>query len=785
MIRIFYSFTLLFISSLVYAQDQFTVSGYVKDYSNGEELIGVTVFIKELGTGTISNHYGFYSVTLPQGSYNLVFSYVGFQTKPVQIDLNADLELNQELITDATLLKDIVIVGEEEDQDVNVQGTRMSANNLNIEQIKKLPALFGEPDIIKNVQMQPGVVAVGEGTSGYFVRGGTPDQNLILIDEAPIFDPSHFFGLFSIFNADVIKDTELIKGGIPARYGGRLSSILDIRTKDGNTKKLAGSAGLGLLSSKLMLEGPIVKEKSSFLLSGRRSYIDLFLKGNEDVSKVYFYDVNAKVNWKANNKNRFFLSTYLGRDVQQFNDDGAFDWGNKTASLRWNHLFNDRIFSNTSLIFSRFDYGLEIFDEIEGLEWTAGITQASFKEDFTYFINPQNELTFGYEGTYRNFSPGKVVPNSENSIFKRTELEKNSSFDHALYLGNKQAITNKLTLEYGLRYTIFQNIGPSTIYEYEDPLDNVNINRIDSTAYGSFETIKTFQNFEPRFSTRYLINNTSSVKASYNRMVQNVHLLSNSVVSLPFNTWAPSGPYIDPQKSDQYAIGYFRNLRDNAYELSGEVYYKRSFDLTAFADNANVFFNEDLAVEFRNGTSRAYGLELYGRKNVGRLTGFVSYTLSKATQKIPGINLDRRFPASHDRRNNLAINATFKLSDRVTFGGNFVYGTGRPFTLPVGRYEIENYNLNFYTGRNQYRLPDFHRLDLSASIRPKKNLGKKWRSSWTFAIYNAYNRKNPFTIYTRKRQTDDGDIIGDGSELEARLVYLFPILPSITYNVTF
>ena len=785
MIRIFYSFTLLFISSLVYAQDQFTVSGYVKDYSNGEELIGVTVFIKELGTGTISNHYGFYSVTLPQGSYNLVFSYVGFQTKPVQIDLNADLELNQELITDATLLQDIVIVGEEEDQDVNVQGTRMSANNLNIEQIKKLPALFGEPDIIKNVQMQPGVVAVGEGTSGYFVRGGTPDQNLILIDEAPIFDPSHFFGLFSIFNADVIKDTELIKGGIPARYGGRLSSILDIRTKDGNTKKLAGSAGLGLLSSKLMLEGPIVKEKSSFLLSGRRSYIDLFLKGNEDVSKVYFYDVNAKVNWKANNKNRFFLSTYLGRDVQQFNDDGAFDWGNKTASLRWNHLFNDRIFSNTSLIFSRFDYGLEIFDEIEGLEWTAGITQASFKEDFTYFINPQNELTFGYEGTYRNFSPGKVVPNSENSIFKRTELEKNSSFDHALYLGNKQAITNKLTLEYGLRYTIFQNIGPSTIYEYEDPLDNVNINRIDSTAYGSFETIKTFQNFEPRFSTRYLINNTSSVKASYNRMVQNVHLLSNSVVSLPFNTWAPSGPYIDPQKSDQYAIGYFRNLRDNAYELSGEVYYKRSFDLTAFADNANVFFNEDLAVEFRNGTSRAYGLELYGRKNVGRLTGFVSYTLSKATQKIPGINLDRRFPASHDRRNNLAINATFKLSDRVTFGGNFVYGTGRPFTLPVGRYEIENYNLNFYTGRNQYRLPDFHRLDLSASIRPKKNLGKKWRSSWTFAIYNAYNRKNPFTIYTRKRQTDDGDIIGDGSELEARLVYLFPILPSITYNVTF
>lgn len=748
-------------------------------------MIGVTVLIKELGSGTITNHYGFYSITLPPGTYNLNFSYVGFQDFNNTVDLTSNIELNQELKTDSRLLQEIEVVAEKDDEDVNVQGTRMSVNDLNIEQIKKLPSLFGEPDIIKNVQMQPGVISVGEGTSGYFVRGGTADQNLILIDEAPIFDPSHFFGLFSIFNADVIKDSELMKGGIPARYGGRLSSILDVRTKDGNSKKFAGSGGIGLLASRLTLEGPIKKDKSSFIVSGRRSYIDLFLKGNEDVSKVYFYDLNAKVNWKINNKNRFFFSTYFGRDVQQFNDDGAFSWGNKTATFRWNHLFNDRLFSNTSLIYSDFDYGLEIFDEIEGLEWTAGIRQVSFKEDFTYFVNPQNELTFGYDGTYRRFSPGLIEPNSDNSIFKRTELMNNAALDHAFYLGNNQAITDKLTFEYGLRYTIFQNVGPGTVYQYEDVQDNVDINRVDSIRYGSLETIKTFQNLEPRFAARYLLNNTSSLKASYNRMVQNVHLLSNSVVSLPFNTWAPSGPYIDPQKSDQYAVGYFKNLQNNAYELSTEVYYKKSYDLTAFADNANVFFNEDLAVEFRKGDAEAYGLELYARKNKGRLIGFVSYTLSKAEMTIPGINDDRTFPASHDRRHNLTANASIDLSNRVTLGTNFVYATGRPFTLPVGRYEIENYNLNFYTGRNEYKLPDFHRMDVSITIQSRKNDSRKWKGSWTIALYNAYNRKNPFTIYTRKRQTDDGDIIGDGSELEARLVYLFPILPSFTYNIRF
>lgn len=783
MAKFTFGLLLLLTFSPTIAQERYTISGYVKDGSNGEELIGANIYIKELGTGTTTNHYGFYSLTLPASAYNLIFSYVGYENLPYEIDLTSNLELNRELQTDATLLQDIVILGE--DEDVNIQGTRMSVNDLNIEQIKKLPSLFGEPDIIKNVQMQPGVISVGEGTSGYFVRGGTADQNLILIDEAPIFDPSHFFGLFSVFNADVIKDSELYKGGIPAKYGGRLSSILDIRTKDGNNKRFSGSAGLGLLASRLMLEGPIKKDESSFLISGRRSYIDLFLKGNKDVSKVYFYDLNTKINWKVNNKNRFFLSTYFGRDVQQFNDDGAFDWGNKTATLRWNHLFNDRIFSNTSIIFSRFDYGLEIFDEIEGLEWTAGITQLSLKEDFSYFINPENELTFGYEGTYRRFSPGKIVPNSDNSIFKRTELERSFALDHAFYLRNKQAITPLLTFEYGLRYSIFQNVGPSTVYTYEDPQDNININRTDSTNYGSFETIKAFQNLEPRFSARYLLNNTSSIKASYNRMVQNVHLLSNSVVSLPFNTWGPSSPFIDPQKSDQYAMGYFRNLQNNKYELSAEVYYKSLFDITAFADNANVFFNDDLNVELRKGTGKAYGLELYGRKNKGALTGFVSYTLSKAESKIPDINLGRTFPASHDRRHNLSVNASYEINNRIILGSNFVYGSGRPFTLPVGRYEIENYNLNFYTGRNQYKLPDFHRLDVSINIRPRKNIGKKFETSWNIAVYNAYNRKNPFTIYTRKRQDKDGNIIGDGSELEARLVYLFPILPSVTYNIRF
>lgn len=768
--------------SHLYGQEKVTLNGYVRDASNGEELIGATVFVDKIKGGTVTNHYGFYSLTLEPGTYQLVFSYIGFQSITKVVELTANKSMNVEISPEALQLEDVVVTAEPED--VNVRSVSMSTTDIDVNQVKLLPSLFGEADIIKNVQMQPGVISAGEGTSGYFVRGGTSDQNQILIDEAPIYDPSHFFGLFSVFNADVIKGSELIKGGIPSQYGGRLSSILDVRTKDGNTKKLAGSAGIGLLASRFMLEGPIKKNESSFILSARRSYADMLNPGDRS-NRIYFYDLNGKVNWRKNNNNRFFVAGYLGRDVQRFGDDGAFGWGNATATFRWNHLFNERLFSNTSLIFSNFDYNLQFFDPIQGLDWTASIQQSSFKQDVTYYINPNNELNFGYHGSYRKFSPGKIEPNSDMSLFKTTELEVLHALDHALYIGNQMTISQRLTLQYGLRYSIFSNVGKSTIYEYRDPMDNVDIQRVDSTHYGNLESIKTFHNLEPRFSARYILDNNTSLKLSYNRMVQNVHLLSNAVVSLPFNTWWPSSPYVDPQKSDQVALGYFKNLKDNTYEFAAEAYYKKMRNLTAFADNAQVFFNPDLAVEIRRGEADSYGLELYLRKNKGDLKGFVSYTLSKTEADISGVNEGQSFPASHDRRHNLSVVGTYLINEKWTVGANFVYNTGRAFTLPVGRYQIDGYNLDYYTGRNQYRLPDYHRLDISATLYPKKNSRRKWKSSWTFALYNAYNRKNPFTIYTRTKQDDDGNIIGNGSEKEARLVYLFPVLPSVTYNIKF
>ncbi len=765
-----------------FSQEKFTISGYVNDGDNGEELIGVTVFVQEISSGSATNFYGFYSVTLPAGQYNLVYRYVGYQTISKEIDLAQSMELNIDLPSETILLEQVVITDERED--AHVTDIQMSRHEISPDLVRKLPALFGEPDIIKMVQMQPGVIAVAEGTSNYFVRGGSGDQNLILIDEAPVYDPSHFFGLFSVFNADVIKKSELYKGGIPSQFGGRLASILDVRTKDGNDKKFGGSAGLGILASRVMLEGPIKKETSSFIVSGRRSYIDLFLNG-QDIDKVFFYDANAKVNWRRGNKNRFYVAAYVGRDVQEFQDAGKFGWGNATGTFRWNHLFNDKLFSNTSLIFSNFDYSLEIYDPVEGLRWTANMQEVALKEDLNLYLNPQNELSFGYHLSYRRFSPGSISPNDPNSIFKPTELSKMFALDHALYFGNTQKVGARTLLQYGVRLSIFQNIGESTIYTYRDQRDNINVERIDSTHYGPFENIKTFVNPEPRFSARYLLTDVSSAKISYQRMIQNVHMMSNGTVSLPFNTWAPSSPYLDPQRADQVAAGYFRNVRNNSIELSAEVYYKWMRNLTDFADNANVFFNLDLPVEFRTGSSDAYGLELMAKKQKGNLQGFAAYTYSKTDRIVEGANHGLEYPANYDRRHNLSLVASYELDDKWSFGSTFVYASGRPITLPVGRYEYESYNVNYYTGRNQYRLPAYHRLDLAVTLTPRKNQRRKWKSSWVFGVYNVYNRKNPFTVYTRTKQDDKGNIIGDGSEKEARMVSLFPVLPSVTYNIKF
>lgn len=512
----------------------FTINGYIKDNENGEELIGVTVLVPEKHTGTTTNGYGFYSITLPKGTYTIQFSYVGYRTQTVTLDLSQNESKNVSLLSEATQIDEVVITGER--MDANVTDLQMSKTKLNIVQVRKLPAIMGEVDIIKTIQMQPGVVTAGEGTSSFFVRGGSADQNLILIDEAPIYDPSHLFGLFSVFNADVIKDSELYRGGIPSRFGGRLSSILEVRTKDGNNKNFGVTGGIGSLASRVMVEGPIVKETSSFIISGRRSYADIFTKLAGQNNSVSFYDLNAKFNWKLKNKNRFFAAFYAGRDQFKFEDTFGFGWGNATGTFRWNHLFSDRLFSNTTFIASNFDYKLELKDPIQGFAWTSRLQQYSLNNDLSFFINTRNELTFGHHLSYRIFRPGVIQPNTDGSIFQTVSIPRQYVFENDFYVDNQQRIGEKLTLMYGARLSIFQNIGEADVVTYADPADNIRIERTGTVHYDAFENIKTYINLEPRFSMRYMVSTSSSIKASYNRMVQNTHLIASGTVPLPFNT---------------------------------------------------------------------------------------------------------------------------------------------------------------------------------------------------------------------------------------------------------
>jgi hypothetical protein len=784
--RLFYLLLFCLVYQFGYSQ-KYTISGYVKDAGNGEELIGVTVLVVGTGSGTVTNSYGFYSITLPAGKQELQFSYVGYRSQPKTFELSQNVQQNIDLVSEATTIQEVVVTSER--LDANVTDVQMGHTKLNIAQIRKLPAIFGEVDIIKNVQLQPGVVTAGEGTSSFFVRGGSADQNLILIDEAPIYDPSHLFGLFSVFNGDVVKDSELYRGGIPARFGGRLSSILEVRTKDGNNKQFSGSGGIGSLASRIMVEGPIAKDKSSFIISARRSYQELFaplINQNGQNNIVYFYDVNAKVNWKYKNNNRFFAAFYSGRDQFRFDKTFGFGWGNTTGTFRWNHLFSDKLFSNTTLIASNFDYKLELKDPVQGFAWTSRLQQYSLNNDLTYFINTNNELSFGHHLSYRIFQPGIIAPNTDGSIFTTVSVPKQYVFENDLYIDNKQKVGEKITLSYGARLSIFQNIGPADVTTYQDPQDNIDIVKTGVNHYDNFQTVKTYINLEPRAAATYLINPVSSIKASYNRMVQNTHLIASGTVPLPFNTWNPSGYYLKPQIADQYSIGYFRNFKENQYEMSVEAFYKNMQHVTDFADNASIFFNPDLAVEFRQGSSLAKGIEFSVQKKEGKLTGFVNYTLSKVTRKVPGVNQGNEFPANHDRRNVGNIAVTYDLSERWQFGSIFTYSTGRPITLPSGRYEYGSYNVDLVTERNGYRLPAYHRLDLSATYNKRpKHPERHWRSSYVISVYNVYNRHNPFTVYTRVQQDKDGNVIGDGTQKEARLIYLFPIFPSFTWNFKF
>ena len=762
-----------------FSQDKVTLSGHIRDATNGEELIGANIYVADLKSGISTNVYGFYSLSLDPKTYTISISYLGYQQQLLEVALTNSQTLDIELQPEGILVDEVVVTAKQEDQ--NVTNIEMSVENLTALQIKQIPQVMGEADLIRSIQLLPGVSTVGEGATGFNVRGGNVDQNLILLDEATVYNSSHLFGLFSVFNVDAIKDSKLYKGGIPAKYGGRLSSVLDVRQRDGNKKNFAMNGGIGLLASRLTLEGPIQKDKSSFMIAGRRSYGDLFLKLNNDLKDnvVYFYDLNAKVNFKLTEKDHLFLSGYFGRDVFNFGDDFASDWGNATASLRWNHLFSNKLFSNFTAIYSDYGYSFGVPEGAQAFDWDSRIYNYLLKGDFTYFFSPGTKLDFGIESNYYRFHPGLARGLGSESIFNKIDVQHQYALESAVYASYEHQPIRNLTLQYGLRFSNFQRLGKQDIYIYEngEPTDRTAI--IDTTSYGKLEQIKSFSAPEPRFSANYVINEKNSVKLSYNRMQQYIHLVSNTTSATPIDIWTPSGNYIDPATVDQVALGYFKNFKDNAYEASVEGFYKNFDNLLDYKDGAELLLNETLETELLSGTGRAYGLELSVRKNKGAITGWVSYTLSKSERKVPGINNGKYYDSNYDKTHDLSVTTSWRINKQLNLSANFAFATGRPITYPESRYVFDGITVPHYDNRNGARTPKYHRMDIGLQYTPKKSQTKRWKSSWEIGAYNVYARKNAYSIFFR--QNEDNPL-----ETEAvRLSIFGSVLPYLTYNFSF
>lgn len=774
MLKIKNLLTLAFLFGGWLSAQNYTIKGNIKDGSNGEDLIGAAVVIKELpGTGTVTNPYGFYSLTLPKGTYTIIYQYIGYETQAMEVSLQQDRTLEIELRPESQTLGEVVIEGEREDE--NITQTEMSVTKLNPKDIEAVPVLLGEKDVLKTIQLLPGVKPGGEGSSGFSVRGGGFDQNLIVLDEAIVYNASHLLGFFSVFNSDAIKDVTLYKGGMPAEYGGRASSVLDVIMKDGNSKKFGVSGGIGLIASRLTVEGPIVKDKGSFIISGRRTYADLFLRLSSDESInssiLYFYDLNLKANYKLGERDRIYLSGYFGRDKFGFSDDFSFDWGNATGTLRWNHLFSDRLFSNTSLIYSDYDYQFNIGgDGDDGFGLESGIRDWNLKQDFTYFPNSKNTIKFGGNIIYHNFVPGTIDAGQTANVNSRA-LDEQFALEGGLYIQNDQRLSNRWSINYGLRYSLFNYLGEGTAYEYD-----ADGNVLSETEYASGESIQTYSGFEPRLSAKYQIDDVSSVKLAYNRNYQYLHLLSNSTSSTPTDRWVPSSNNVEPQIADQIAMGYFRNFSDNMYEFSVETYYKDMQNLIDYRNGAQLVFNGNVEAELVYGDGEAYGIEFLLRKRKGKLTGWFSYTLSRTLRQFDDINNGESFPARQDRIHDLSLTAIYALNDKVSLSANFIYYTGDAITFPSGKYVINGQTAPYYTERNGYRFPDYHRLDLGVNWITKKT--DKFESSWNFSIYNAYGRENAYTIEFE----ENPDVPG---QTQAVQLSLFSIVPSITYNFRF
>ena len=773
---------------LVSAQEKFTISGYITDYESGETLIGATALVKELGNGAVSNEYGFYSISVPEGSYTLEFSYIGFGNIIKSVSLSANYKLDVELGEMKNELAEVVVTAKEEDS--NVREVSMSVNKLDITTIKSMPTLLGEVEIIRSLQLLPGVNSVGEGATGFNVRGGSIDQNLILLDEAPVYNSSHLFGFFSVFNPDEVKDVKLYKGGIPSRYGGRLSSILDVRMKEGNKKKLNINGGVGFIFSRLSVEAPIIKDKSSLIVAARRSYIDVlakpFLSESLNGSELNFYDLTLKTNYDINDKNRLFISGYFGRDNFGFGDQAGFNWGNKTGTIRWNHLFSERLFSNLTFYFSDYDYQIKFGNDSQNkFDWNASIQNIGVKPEFSFFLKPGNLLKFGGQSILYTFDPGNAVGVSEGEE-RDFSLPQKYAMENAVYVENEIDITTTIKTNYGLRLSSFTYLGKGTAYEYADGIPGERRYATSATEYDDWESIKTYYNFEPRLSLQMQLSSNNSIKASYNRTTQYIHLVSNTTAATPVDVWTPSTNNIRPSTADQVAFGYFQNVNDNTYELSAEVYYKTMNNLVDYIDGADLLLNQFIEGDLIEGEGRAYGIELMAKKTKGKFNGWLSYTLARTERQTPGINGGEWYASRFDQLHNLSLTGFYEINDRWTTSANFAFNTGSPTTFPTTRYTIQGFVVphNANEERNNVRLPNYHRLDLSITRKGKIKEGKRWTGDWVFSVYNVYNRKNAFSIFFAQ---EDGRIpIGSSVNTDAyRLSVIGNFIPSVSYNFKF
>jgi len=755
-----------------FAQKKFIMSGTIKDEVTGETLIGATVRIKELPqSGTTTNSYGFYSLSAPEGGYTLLFTYVGYKT------ISRPLALHQSQIINISLrsksdLNEVTINADKPNND-QVASPQMGLEKINMAQINNVPVLLGEKDILKTISLLPGVKSAGEGNTGFYVRGGASDQNLILLDEATVYNASHLFGFFSTFNSDAIKDVSLYKGGMPAEYGGRLSSVLDIKMNEGNNKDFTVQGGLGLIASRIKVEGPIVKDKGSFMVSARRTYIDLFLKASSDStlkgSTIYFYDINAKANYHFNDKNTIYLSGYFGKDVLGLKNTFGTNWGNSTGTIRFNHLFSNRLFSNTSLVYSNYNYVVQSFSSTDNFKVTSKINDLNLKEDLQYFVGNNHTLKFGLNILHHDISPGDIT---STASFNNKSTEQRYGFENAGYISDEWKASEKLTLLYGLRLSGFFLSGPGTFKTY-----GLEGNTLTSDTYTSGQSVKNYFNLEPRFSASYILNDENSIKAFYNRNTQNIHLLTNSTSSSPTDLYVMSSNNIKPEIADQVSTGYFKNFKDNLFEFSAEVYYKWLQNQIDYKDGAQLLVNQDVESDLTYGSGRAYGLELFLKKKYGRLNGWIGYTLSRTERKFDAINNGNYYPARQDRTHDISVVGIFKLNSRWTFSGAFVYGTGNAITYPTGKYNIGGLTTFSYSERNGYREPSSNRLDVGATLEGKEHT--KYHSSWTFGVYNLYGHRNPYIITFRDSKT-----VPNTTEAVETSIFGTAI-PSVTWNFKF